>query len=253
MAEAGLAGLPYECFELVESVTHHASDLRERWDNRLILERSSLAELYLNNRIEIVLYGEWGVEREKVDWFCRVTPSAAVFEDHSGGTDVDVSNLGDCDCRQDEIMLVVVVEGVEGPQSLVASVGRPYLVQKQVSRPGQGGLYRLQILNGRSGGGYKFFPFASHGEVPLRLPVHSPANAGSEMIQGPAEVVSSISDHQCDKFSNWLKGAIAERKAGWLRVGRDDVRLDGDAVPLPGKGACAGNNLFNVAVGPLNL
>ena len=51
--------VPNEAFDRVERFQNDLRNLKERWDNRLVLERCSLAELYLNGRLEVVLHGDW--------------------------------------------------------------------------------------------------------------------------------------------------------------------------------------------------
>lgn len=248
-----LGGIADQCFEFVERTCNDASDLRERWNNRIVLERSSLSELYLDGRIEILIYGEWGTGADQVDWFCRISPCAAVSHNRAPNAGVEPGHHGECDRGQDEVVFVVVVEGMEGPKRFVLSVGRTYLVEKKVCRSGEGGLYRLQIVNGRTAGGYKVFPFLSHGKVPVGLPLDGFSNAGSQMIKGSPEIVNGVSNDERGHFRDWFQRAISQSEPGWLRIGRGDIGLNVDAMPFPGQGHRFGNQLINVAVGPLNL
>ena len=247
-----LALLVDELFELVESVTNQPSDLRECWNDRLILERSSLAELYVNGRIEVLLYGEWPVAGDKVDWLCRIRPERTVGH-REGAADIDSPDISQSDSGQDEVVLVVIVENVEGPQRLIRSVGRPDFIQQQVCASGQGGLYEIKLLNGLSAGGYKVFPFTSHGEMALRSPLHGIAYSGRQMVKSPSKVVDRVTDHERDQFRNWLQGAISEGILGRMRIGRDNVWFDDNLMPISRQRRGMFNYLVNVAVGPLDL
>jgi hypothetical protein len=150
-------------------------------------------------------------------------------------------------------MFVVVVEGVERPKMLVRSIGRPYLVKKQVHRSGEGGLYRFELRNGRATIGYKIIPFLPHGKVSLDGPRHRSHNTAGEVIERPPQVVDGISDDQRQEFRDWFRGAISQCKPGWLRLGRFNVRLDPNRMPILAQGAGASDKLVNVLIGPLNL
>jgi len=41
--------------EPIDGFASKLRDLRKRWDNRIVLERCSLAELYINGHLDVVL------------------------------------------------------------------------------------------------------------------------------------------------------------------------------------------------------
>lgn len=248
-----LALLPDQCFELIESVGHDASDIRQRWSDRVVLERSSVSKLYLNNRVEILLYGEWLVGDDKVDWVCRIRPDYRVLNGDPGKVGVHPGDLGHCNGGQNEVVLVVVVEGVEGPKGLVMSIGRPYFVKKKVDRPWECSLYRVEVLNGISFGGYKFISILPHGEMSLALPSCGTSDAGREVIESPPQIVDSIPDYERDELVNRLSGFIAECKSSPIILTREGARFHADAMPVLAKWRGLGHNLFDMAVGPLDL
>ena len=50
-----------EALEGVKRLRDDLRHLRERWDDRLVLEDRPFWEVYLYGRAEIVVYGDWGV------------------------------------------------------------------------------------------------------------------------------------------------------------------------------------------------
>lgn len=248
-----LGGLANKTFELIERVGDDSGNLRKRWDNRLVLERSSLSELYVNGRIEIVIYGDWGGGKNNIHWLCCISAHPTVLDDASSKSSVDICYAGDCNSRQDEVVLVVVVEDVKGPKRLVRSVGRTYLIENKIYRTEEGGLYRLQVLNGRSVLGYKVFPFLPHRKMSRGFPLTGVSDSGSQMIEGTPKIVNSVSNDESNHFRDWFKREVSQREPGWLCVGRNDVALDSNAIPFFGQRGRFGDQFVNVAIGPLNL
>ena len=83
-----------ETFDRVERFRNDLRNLKERWDNRLVLERCSLAELYINGRLEVVLHGDWHVGIDQYRWACRIKAGGAVCDGHPScfginGPDID--------------------------------------------------------------------------------------------------------------------------------------------------------------------
>lgn len=231
-----LTSLVNEALEFVDRSGYQSCDLGERWNNRLVLERSSLAELYINSRIEVVLHGEWRVGGDKVDWFCRVAADPAIAYNTIADACVESIDANNRDGGQDQVVFVVVVEGVEGPERFVRSIGRPYLVEKKVHRSGEGCLYRVEVRNGLPGMGYKVLPFRPHREVGLASPLVRPADTSGQVVECSTEVMEGVADNERGKLCDWLKWSISQCEAGWIRVGRLNVSLDSDAVPIFAQG-----------------
>src|SRR4051794_23456675 len=119
---------PYQGGEQFEKLAGELRDLRKRWDNRLVLERCSLAELYLHGRLEIVLYGDWLLGPNQYVWACRGKAERDVLD---GRSHEDGANIDNGDHRNEVIVLPVIVEGVKVPKTLVRSVFRTYLFKKE--------------------------------------------------------------------------------------------------------------------------
>ncbi|MCW2389839.1 hypothetical protein M2333_002885 [Sphingobium sp. B11D3B] len=249
-----LGGLPNQAFELIDRVAHDSGNLRERWNNRLVLEKTTLSEAYANGRLEIVLYGKALIVGDELSYAICISKCSAVSDNGSSDIGVETVNRNERDCRQDEVMFVVVVEGMEGPKRLVNSVGRPYFIKNQRLGTGEGLLYRRERGAQPFGSiGYEVLPVFPHWEMQFGLGIMRPRNTRAEVVQGPSEVVYGITDAKRDHLRNWFQRAVNQAKAGCLSIWGDEIRLNFDSVPFSAQRLGHGSDLINVAVGPLNF
>lgn len=109
-----LGAIADQCFELVKRTGNDASNLRKRWDNRIVLERSSVSELYVDGRFNIAIHGKWESAFENYKWLCRVISTGIFGDIDTASLDINTANFAYRDGRDKQIMLVVVIEGVEG-------------------------------------------------------------------------------------------------------------------------------------------
>lgn len=234
-----------------ERLVHEFRNLRERWDNRLVLERTSLAELYINGRVEVVVHGDWPGASQDYHWACRIRACATVSQDAAPGGDVDVTDIGKGDGWQDQVVLVVVVEGIEGPERFVRSVFRPHLFEKKVFGVGEGLLYRREI-----GMGYEVFPFGGHWEEGSFAIGRKPSADDhiGKMVQCGAEIVNGITDDEAERLWDWLFGPIGKLKLGRIKVDDRAGNFSDPQLVKLGVNRCGSPYQFiDVAVGPLNL
>jgi hypothetical protein len=243
----GASSGPDQPIERIERFRNDLADLHERWNNRLVLEGTSLAEAYLNGRLEILSYGDWNIGTKDVNWAVRISPASAIGKLVSAKHPrSDNSSQGDSWDKQ--VMFVVVVQDIEGPERLVRSVLRPYIFEKKVFSVGDGFLYRIE-----GAGGYKVFPNFEHRKVWLRLWIDSSNNPGAQMVKCSPQVMERISDGERECLGNRFGGAIDKLIASRLCVGRHNVRFHRKGIETGGQWASEPNQLINVAVGPLNL
>jgi hypothetical protein len=223
-AGAGGALGSYHPIERIECFRNELAELRERWDNRLVLERASLAEIYANGRLEILLYGNWNIGRNDVLWAVRVSADTTIGElvgsDGPGPDDASQSNRWD-----KQVMFVVIVQDMEGPERVVRSVLRPYVFEKKVFSVGEGLLYRVE-----DGGGFKVFPVFTHREMWLRLRIDSSNDAGAHVIQCSSQVMDRISNDERKCLGHRFGGTIDDLIRGRLCVGRHNVRFDREGI-----------------------
>jgi hypothetical protein len=100
-----------ESFEAAERLRDDLAQVKKRWDNRLILEKTPLWEGYLNGRFEIILYMDWRIGTRNYNLACRVAVHRAVigFDDPSRGDSCRQIDIFDGNHRhrgQDKVMLV---------------------------------------------------------------------------------------------------------------------------------------------------
>lgn len=234
-----------------DSFADQIRNLRERWDNRLVLERVSLAEMYLNGRLEIVLHGDWSDRADHIYWACRVAAEPAILHNVSAHAGIDVADLDNRNGRNDQVVLVNVVEGVELPEALIPSICRPYLFEKKFFGTGEGLLYRRE---GRVG--FDVFPFGTHGKewTIRRVGVQGTQDSSSQMIQCSPAIVDRITDDECQRFWDWLFGPVGKLVHGRITLNHVTAHLaDCDLVQAAIQRISHPPQFVNVAVGPLNL
>lgn len=236
-------------FKRVDRLRNELRDLRKRWDNRLILESADWPEAYLDGRLEIILEGEWPIAGPNIHWAARIVPAIEVAHGYAPALVERDAHVHCGDCGDEQVMLVVIVEIVEPPKRFVRSVLRPYLIKNETLSSGKGLLYRLE-----NRGGYKVFPRWVDGEVLFGGRINGPDNTGAQMVEGGSEVVGRIPYDQCERFRDWLRGSVDQAEGGGFVMGPGPhIRLYRDRVEVVREGFREGNQLINVAVGPLNL
>ncbi|MGD9540794.1 MAG: hypothetical protein AB7V61_07660 [Methylocystis sp.] len=251
------ASLNVRLYEPVEGIDRLRRDLREvkeSWDNRLILENSPFWELYISGRAEIVFYGDWGVGHNKFDWFVRVPASRTVFHSIRPDRGVYACNASNGDDWHKIVMFVVVAEAGNSPEVEVHVPARLYVCKNKVCKVGECLLYRTITA-----GGFKVFPFIMEREVRL-----FPGNPGSPscsdngscdpVIQRFSEVVDCIPDDAAEKLRDWLFGSVGKLKA--IRVSQQNMGarpFDPNLIQVSGKWGRMLDKRINVAVGPFDL
>lgn len=242
-----------EAFDRVERFRNDLTNLKERWDNRLVLERCSLAELYLNGRLEIVLHGDWGGGPADVNWACRIAADITILQPNAADLGIHIIDGNHGNNRHEVVMFVVVVQLGEGPKMFVRSVFRPYLLQKKFFKSGEGLLYRRE-----TGVGWEVFPWRGR-EIDhlFRVEVGDIAadNALCDIIQCGPEIAESITNDIRQRFWNWLFGPVGQLviRRGIEINDRTASFFHDNFVEGTIKGRRHASQLINIAVGPLNL
>ena len=237
--------------EPINGLAGELRNLRKRWDNRLVLERCSLAELYVNGRLEIVLHGDWSVGLKEYEWAYRMKANPTILKENPSEFCVDATDIGDCDNGSEVVMFAVSVEGVKIPQMLVRSVFRTYVFEKEFCKTGDGLLYRRETAMG-----YEVFPFRDwEVERPLRALAPGIDNSRGGVVECLPDVIEGIADNSGERVWN-LFGP--EGYAVFGRVKVDDrsalfVPRIREFVQTPIQRGAPSPEFINVAVGPLNL
>lgn len=243
-----------EFFEGAERLRDDLREIRERWDNRLILEETPFAKGYFDGRFEIVLHGNRRVEADEINWFCPIPASAAVFKESVSRSDVDVIYSEDGDGRQNKVVFVDIVQIGDSPKIAipVAVPVRLYRIPDKDCSVGHGLLYRnVSTL------GFKVFPFSRDWEGNGSI-VNGSRCLGDErgraMVECGSKVVNRIAYDQGKEIWEWLFGDVAQVKTIGMR--QDCFRagaLHSDFVKLTGQGGRVADKAINVAVGPFDL
>lgn len=237
-----------QAFECVNRFRHDLRNLNERWNNRLVLERTSWCEAYIDGRLEIAMYGDRLLGADDENWLCCIRADIQASdrnrpERYIGPIDVRHGGRGD-----EQIMFVVVVEGVESPKRFIRSVIRSYLLNDKPLSTGNGLLYKVQ-----DGCGYKVLPRGVDREVRFGRGIDRSQNACAEVIERRSEVVDRISDCKREHTRDGLNGPENESIFIDLATGRANITLYPQRVEFVGQRLSQSNQLVNVAVGPLNL
>lgn len=248
--QGGSESLADQLFELVDGVGEEFRHLRERWDNRLILEQVSLAEAYRRGDVELAIYFDWRtIGGDKIKGACRIVAESASMELVGGDkAPSDKFDVGDDDRGSDEVVLVLDVERPDAPKFIPTIVLGTYLFENEVFGTGQGLLYRLEPSRG-----YKVFPRFGDGEVWVGFSVFGADYAGSQVIQCSPKIVDRISDDEAQRLWDWLYGPVGQLPALSVRMGRSDLWLGFDREQVVAQRVCGSDQFVNVALGPLNL
>lgn len=252
--ESGQAGAQsltvHEARKRIDCFKHDMRDLREGWNNRLVLkDLATFGEAYLDGRLEVVVYGDWPIAGANQLWACRIKADASQAD--AGASNVEALKSNHCDRGDNEVVFVEVAEAVEKPKRLVGSVCRTYLFKKQFFGTGESLFYQRQ-----PGVGFEAFPFRVHGEMvfPTILRIGSANDSPGDLVEGGSQVVYSIADDDRQHLWDWLFGPVGKIVTGRIAVvGRNALFEDANEEEGSIQGFRKGTNLVNVAVGPLNL
>lgn len=84
-----------EAIKAIERLRDGLHEIKKRWDNRLILEKTPLWEGYLDGRFEIVMYGNWFSSVNDSLFACRVKPRGNICDPSDAEAYVNILNAND--------------------------------------------------------------------------------------------------------------------------------------------------------------
>lgn len=224
---------------------HELCELNERWNNRISSKIASLGKLYIEGRLSIICYASWNSEASNVE-----APSSA-----NGNLSVeeriaiiiysaDPRKLAYRDSRNEELMLVDVVELPEFPECKTTSLIRAYLVKDNCFELRSGFHYQSQIF----GLCYTVPRFVLRELNSVAVSTSGSCDLVGDVVEGDVEVVDCISDDHWD--------------FGWQRLrlvpdvvhARLRVRVHPQTIEVRfEEGAKHGLQLVDVAYGPIDL
>lgn len=238
-----------EAFERVKRLGDDLRHLRERWNNRLILENGSVWESYFDGRAEIIVYGDWGVGPDDDIWAVRILAHDTILESIGAKSGVDVFDIYDRDRRHEIVVFVEIAQADAGPKVAVRIPARLYRFEDKFCGIGEGLLYR-QIM----AGGFKVFPFFRKRKMNLSGFSDGSQSRISPIVEGLPKVVDGISDDSAKMICDWLFGPIGQVKT--IRLGEysdGSCGLARNFVQIFGEGGRIADNRINVAIGPFDL
>lgn len=224
------------------------ADIKQRWDYRMPVKGRSWAKAYINGSVWLTLNGKWVGRSHSYKWFCRVVAETYALEGHPSAISANPIDSGDSDRWHDKVMLVVNVDGPEGPQMIPSTVDGPYLVEDKFFGAGEGCLHKGQVP-----GLFEIVPYFRDGEIALCAGVDGSDDARRKVVKCCAKIVDGISDDECKGFWNWFDGVISKLKLGGLGVGWDGARADAEIVELCGQLLGHPQNVVNVLIGPVGF
>lgn len=77
-----------QSLKVFDSFADEFRHLKESWDNRLVLEKTSVAKSYLSGRLVILVRGKWPVGTDNYEWVVSIVASPAVSHCDSTGIGV---------------------------------------------------------------------------------------------------------------------------------------------------------------------
>lgn len=241
--------------EFIQRVDGLRSDLRkikERWDNRLILENSPFGELYINGRVEIVFYGDWGVGADKYHWFVSVPNNRTIFDRCSAGNCIDIGDACDRNDGQEITMLIMIAETCNRPEVKIRVPARLYICKDMICQLGENLLYRSIVPRG-----FKIFPFVMKREIGLlrgRTTLNGDNGSSNPNVQGLSEIVNRVPHDATKVLRDWLFGPVGQLKTVRVRQQHcGPACFDPNLIEFSGEGGRLLDKRINVAVGPLDL
>lgn len=239
----------YEFFERIECLRDDLRHVRERWNNRLVLEDGTFGERYLNGDIEVIacLDGDAGLNNAYLA--IRIPADRTVLNGIRANSGVDVFDLYDGNRRDEIVVFVTVAETCSGPEIKIRVPARLYVFDDIPSKLGEGLLYQSVIS-----GGFKVLPFSRKREMEFPAPTPCPISRVDPKIKGFSKVVNGITDDWRKVVRDRLVWAVSDLKN--IRLGKDSHRPSrtiGDLVKIGGQGGRELNQVVDVFVGPFDL
>jgi hypothetical protein len=225
-----------------DSLKNQLRELGERFENRLVLERCSWCEAYVDGRLSVVVYLDLSEPLREVQNCPLLNAEANLAEPIAALVfDVHPGKATDIHGRDEESMLVDIVKCTQFPDLKLTSLVRLYFINDMRGKIGQGFLYRSVI-----GGALNVVPFFAgrHGR-----PIVTGSELNNDVVEGRSKVMNCITNNERD--FGWKRGgrvyldAIVPRLRILLNMQSAEVSFE--------EGYNNRQKILDVAVGPLNL
>ncbi len=245
----GLLGGDENALDAIDRATNEMREIAERWQDRLTVERHSIAENYADGRVSLIcdlniLAPDTRVDRDAGMDHCPFGHSeifaTAIFA-------VDRPDMSNVFLRDQEPMLVFNVESVQTPQGFAyCSLVRLYRIHDEVDDCFGGLLFQSTI-----DGNYKVIPGRANRKMSVRVPRSSSLefNVAHYEVKRASEVMNGVSNNEEDSFWNGFICADLEEAISSLRIvlDRDTVRASLGKLPR------LSVKIVDVLIGPFDL
>lgn len=243
-----------EAFHDFDGLSRQFADLHQRWNDRIILERSSISKLYSYGRLDIFVYSDVLTrQRQNIYWLVRPSSDHVASDDRFPNRSSDPGDVHNGDDRNQKIVFVSVIEGMKPPVFVKSVVCGPYFIGKKFRKTGEGLLYGFKCLLGGAAWRYDVFPVFPHRKMDFDARFNGSGYAGDEVVQCSSEVMDRVSNYERERLRDFLDGPIHEDLLGSLRVSDSGVTMDVERVEGLVKGLGRTAQFVNVEVGPLDL
>lgn len=232
-------------FQRFNDAKNKLRQLKERWDNRLRIEKMSLLEEYRKGRLSIVFNLQPTANLDHVVSAGAIGYEGAISDLRA--LVVFCVNAGDgrhAKHGDQEPVFVDVVDFVEGPEGKIPSLVRLYVVENDVADIGSGMLY-VSLFHGNG----KVLPrFMEWKMDPRGFYSGIPNHLTGYMIKCGTEAMNSIAYNKRERDRKRLENLQLEDISARIVVHRNAIE-----IIHGGKLADAGINLVDVMVGPADL
>jgi hypothetical protein len=228
-------------------------DPRQRYDNRLRLERHSCIENYRSGNMALVLHCHSdviGLAQSDASGFVREPDLVLVNRDTLVIFKADANEGGNLQHWDEQLMFVPNIKVVKGPDEWIPSRVGFYVIQNKVFNVERD----LLLFQSAIQGGYKFLPSIAHWESgPLcRGSVTLQNHLVPQQVEGASEVVQHIANREGNVVGGKTR---SEHIDAQMICSLPFVVLDTDGMKVVrlSEGANQRNHVAEVLFGPFNL
>ncbi len=240
-----------ELFQSSQGSIDSLGHLKQRWDNRLVLEQASLWESHLRGDLDIALYGDAFAltSGQQFHWLVSISSDVQRSNKVSPNSDVTTVDLRNPDNGDDLVMFVNIGQSSDGPEVRMCIPARFYFFCDEVRSVREGLLYRTKGF-----GGFKVLPFFRERKVEFATRSSTSLSMVDPNVEGFSEIVDSVAYDCAKELRDRFFGDINECLTIWF--GQEGGASFSDYPHVEqrhGKGCLMSNQRIDVAFGPFNL
>lgn len=224
--------------------------LRERWNNRLVLEDGTFGKGYIDGNSEVVIVCDNRLSSgNHYNLAVRIPAHAAVLNGICADKGAYTLDAHNGDVRQKIVVLVEVTKAGSGPQIQVRIPTRLYVFNNEIRKLGEGLPYRFVRF-----GGFKILPFSRKREMKIPTTASRAVNGIYPEIHRFPQIIHGITDNWREIFADKFLRTVSELKA--IRIDEDYYRSGrpiSNLVKIIGQRGRPLEQRVDVLVGPFDL